>query len=494
MNASIVANSTPKLNPVAISPDLASREAMTLGELRAAEPSTEGEPQPIAPDLELGISQTTDTENGRRLAKLYGDRIRYVAPWGWLVWDKRRWLRDDTDAITRFAKNMAKSIYREAADSVDKHEARKLAAWATTSQSHSKLASAIWCARSEEDLAARVEDFDANPWLLNVKNGVIDLRTGQLLSHDPDLHITKLARVAYDPKAHSDFWIDFLHQIFGENAGMVDFVQRAVGYSLTGDTSEQCLFYCHGKGANGKSTFLETLRALFGDYGQQSTFDTFQERKYTGGPRNDVAGMEGARLVCAIESGEGRKLNETLIKTLTGQDTVRARYLFKENFEFKPQFKVWLAANHDPVIRGTDDAIWRRIRKIPFSVTFSDNKQDKHLAEKLRGELSGVLAWAVRGCLAWQREGLNPPEEVTEATKAYRADMDTFASFLADCCIVKNGISARAADLFAAYQKWGGDETQTAFGTRLREHRFTPDKDTFGARIWCGLGLRAKAE
>jgi len=206
-----------------------------------------------------------------------------------------------------------------------------------------------------------------------------------------------------------------------------------------------------------------------------------------------VARMAGVRFVAAIEAGEGRRLNETVIKALTGQDTVTARYLYHEHFEFRPAFKMWLAANHDPVIRGTDLAIWRRIRKIPFTVTFSPDRQDKRMAEKLRAQLPGVLAWAVRGCLAWQREGLNPPEEVTAATEAYRAEMDTFAAFLADCCNVKPGAEAKAAELFKAYKDWGGDETQKAFGLRLKEHGFTSDRGTGGARIWRGLGLLTKA-
>lgn len=440
------------------------------------------------PSLEFKTWPFTDTANGERLASRYGRRLRYVGAWGWLAWDGTRWRRDDTQEVDRLAKEVARSIYAEAQTAATDKAAKKLASWAAASQSKSKLQAMIWAAQSETVFAARPSDFDADPWLLNVATGVINLRTGELVTHSDSLHLTKLAPVEYHPNAHSDLWMDFLYQIFGENVRLVDFAQRAVGYTLTGNTSEQCLFYCHGRGANGKTTFLETLRALFGDFGQQAEFSTFLE-KQADGVRNDVARMHGARLVCAIESGEGRKLNEPLIKNLTGQDTLTARYLYREYFEFRPQFKVWLAANHDPIVRGTDNALWRRIRKIPFTVTFLPDKQDKCMAEKLRAELPGVLAWAVRGCLAWQKEGLNPPAEVEEATASYRAEMDTFAVFLSDCCIVKPGTEAKASELYKAYKDWGGDENQRAFGLRLREHGLKPGKSSGGVRVWRGIGL-----
>jgi putative DNA primase/helicase len=207
--------------------------------------------------------------------------------------------------------------------------------------------------------------------------------------------------------------------------------------------------------------------------------------------------MSGTRFIAAIEAGEGRRLNEPVIKALTGGDTVTARYLYREFFEFHPQFKLWLAANHKPIIRGTDTAIWRRIRLIPFTVTIPEGERDPKLAAKLRAELTGILAWAVRGCLEWQSAGLRPPAEVRAATDEYRAEMDTLAAFVDECCIVALHAEVKAADLYAAYKAWaelGSEyvENQRAFGLRLSERGFKPDRSTGGVRVWRGIGLLEK--
>jgi putative DNA primase/helicase len=247
----------------------------------------------------------------------------------------------------------------------------------------------------------------------------------------------------------------------------------------------------HGSGSNGKSTFLEVLQALLGDYGVQADFATFVEKKGDG-PRNDVARLAGARMVRSSEIGEGKRLNESLVKSLTGQDTIAARYLYSEAFEFKPTFKLWLAANHKPVIRGTDHAIWRRVRLIPFTVTIRDDEKDETLKDRLLTELPGILQWAVAGCQQWLESGLRPPDVVMAATQAYQSESDILGAFLDECCELGTGLEVAAGDLYAAYRKWAKDNgefelSQTAFGRRIEERGFDVRKN--GIKYRRGLRL-----
>jgi putative DNA primase/helicase len=294
--------------------------------------------RPTLATVERPERPCTDLGNAERLVRLFGDRIRFVPQWGWLVWDGERWARDNgNQRITELAEETVRQIYREAAEAQDPEERAKLAKWAIASESRQRITAMI-------DLAAPMclaspEEFDADDWLLNLENGVLNLRTLEFLPHDPNLKLTKLAPVTYDPNADCPKWKAFLQRIFNNNERLIRFVQRAVGYSLTGSTREQCLFFLHGTGANGKSTFLEVIRALLGDYAVTTDFSTFvADRKSS--VRNDIARLHSARLVTAIEVGEGKRFAEELIKTLTGGDTVAARFLYREFFEFKPRFKV----------------------------------------------------------------------------------------------------------------------------------------------------------
>ncbi|MFN3763256.1 MAG: phage/plasmid primase, P4 family, partial [Anaerolineae bacterium] len=322
--------------------------------------------------------------------------------------------------------------------------------------------------------------------------GTIDLRSGELRPHNPDDLITKIAPVDYIPDAQAPTWEAFLHRIMDGNERLIAFLQRAVGYSLTGDTSERVLFILYGTGANGKTTFLETLRALLGDYGIQAPADTLLVGRENAVP-NDIARLRGARFIAVSEISEGRRLAEVLVKSLTGRDTITARFLYSEFFEFRPEGKIWLATNHKPIIRGTDKAIWDRIRLIPFTVTIPEAEQDKHLVEKLKRELPGILAWAVRGCLEWQTSGLGVPEEVRSATEAYRAEMDVIGAFIADRCILSAGARVKAGDLYEAYRKWCEENKEEplnkiAFGLRLAERGLVSERDMH-ARYWRGIGL-----
>jgi len=267
-----------------------------------------------------------------------------------------------------------------------------------------------------------------------------------------------------------------------------------VGYSLTGSTSEQVLFLLHGLGANGKTVFLEVLSALLGDYGTRTSSETFLHKKQSGVP-NDLAALRSARFVASVEVADGRRLAEVLVKELTGQDQITARFLFSEFFSFKPEFKIWLACNHRPLIRGTDHAIWRRIRLVPFLERIPDDEQDKDLAEKLKAELPGILNWAIEGCLLWRDRGLKAPEEVQMATQKYREEMDPLADFLTECCIVAPGVKCKAGPLYQAYKAWAEANSDrpmslTAFGLALGERGIEGRRGTGGTIYRHGVGLK----
>jgi len=386
-----------------------------------------------------------------------------------------------------------------------------------------KLKALVESAQSEPGIPVQPEDLDGDRWLLNCPNGTLDLRTGIPRPHRQADLLTKCLPVAYDPHAACPTWERFFWRIMGgttrdedtedmtagalENRQAADqrakrligFLQRAIGYSLTGETREQCLFVLHGSGANGKSTCLEVLQTLLGDYAQSTPSASLLAKDRHDGIPNDIARLRGARLVTAVEIGQGRRLNEELMKRLTGQDTMTARFLHAEFFDFRAEFKLFIACNHLPTITGTDHAIWRRIRLIPFTVTIPETEQDKDLPAKLQAELPGILRWAVEGCLAWQREGLGTPEEVIEATKDYRASMDVFEGFLADECYRLPGAQAKASELYDSYERWCNANdvealNKRAFGMRLSDSGFTPDKGTGGTRMWKGIGLPAQEE
>ncbi|MFG1691210.1 phage/plasmid primase, P4 family [Gemmatimonadota bacterium] len=432
-------------------------------------------------DQESPSEHLTDAGNALRLVRQHGAELRYVRAWGtWLVWDGVRWARDRTGEVERRAKAVARSIYHEAAETHSKDERAEISKWARSSESAGRLGAMIRLAESEAEIAATPEEFDCDPWKLNVLNGTVDLRTGLLLPHNPSDLITKLAPVAYGPLAQAPQWEAFLQRVMAGDRETISFLKRFVGYCLTGDTREQKLVIAHGTGSNGKSTFIEALRSLLGDYAMQTPTETLMLKR-SGGIPNDVARLQGARFVSAVETEAGRALAEALVKSLTGQDTVVARFLHQEFFEFRPEFKILLGVNHKPNVKGTDHAIWRRICLIPFTVTIPEEDQDKELTEKLRAELSGVLNWALEGCLEWQDVGLGEPSVVLEATQAYREEMDELGEFLNACCELHPSGIALSSDLYRAYQQWAekaGEEplSQKMFGYLLTERGIGSDR------------------
>jgi putative DNA primase/helicase len=436
----------------------------------------------------------TDYGNAERLAARHGGDLRYCHPSGqWLVWDGCRWRPDDTGEVMRRAKDTVRAIYAEAAGIVDDEARKAIAGWARTSESGFRLHTMAQLAQSEPGLFVRPDELDADPWLLTVANGTLDLRSGTLRPHDPADLLTRLAPVPYDPHAAAPTWDAFLQRILTGSRELTEFLQRAVGYALSGDTREQVLFILHGTGANGKSTLLTTLAHLLGDYAQSTPSESLMIKR-PGAVPSDLARLRGTRLVIAVEAEEGERLAESLVKQMAGGDRIAARFLHHEGFEFTPAFKLFLATNHNPLIRGTDLATWRRIRRIPFAVSIPEAEQDRTLPDKLRAELPGILAWAVRGCQAWQRDGLGLPPEVQRATADYRLEMDVLANFLEDCCLLKPAAQVTAQALYQAYAGWCQANAEPplakrTFGRRLKDRGFHPQKGTAGTRYWLGIGL-----
>lgn len=436
----------------------------------------------------------TDLGNAERFVNQFGDKVRYVHPWKtWLVWSGAHWERDETGRAEKLAKRTVRSIYKEAADTLSDDRRKELSKHAQKSEAASAIANMLSLARSEDGVPIAPGELDKDPFVLNCENGIVDLATGKLLPHDTAIYHTKIIPSKYDPHAVCPTWLSFLSRIMDDDKELIGYIQRSIGYSLTGNTSEQCLFFLYGHGANGKSTFIETLAALSGDYGLKTPTETLMVKKSGGGVPNDVARLHGARLVTASEVDEGNRLNESLVKDLTGGDTITARFMRAEFFDFKPVFKLWMFGNHKPVIRGTDKGIWRRIRLIPFEVTIPDEEKDRRLPEKLRAEMPGILAWAVRGCLEWQRIGLKPPTRIVQATSDYQAEMDILGNFISECCVIGNDEKCSAKELYQAYKTWATDcgefvANQRRFGQGLSERGL--ERVRRGAGIWWyGIGL-----
>lgn len=448
----------------------------------------EDPPMP-APDLD----EMTDMANAHRLIAAHGHRFRWVQSWGvWLVDDGRRWTRDVRGEVVEAAKAIARQLLDRAV-TVPNHERRKkLTRDALAVHSAARIDAMIRLARTEPGIPVEPDELDRDPWVLNVRNGVLDLRSGELLSHDPRRLITKLADIDFDGGARCPRWHDFLRQILPD-PDVREFLARWAGYCLTGDVSEHKICFAFGAGANGKSTLLNALAHVLGDYARQAAPDLLMRRRDDPHPTG-LADLHGARLVLATETAQGRHLDEALVKRLTGGDRIKARHMHRDFFEFDPSHKLVVATNHRPGIDGTDHGIWRRIRLVPFQVTIDDDHQDRHLEDKLHAEAPGILAWALEGCLRWRGTGLTEPSAVVAATADYRAEQDVVGAFISDTCLLAPGISARASDLYDAYGRWSeamGEQTltQRRFGTQLRERGL--DKYRNNGIWWTGIGLKS---
>lgn len=456
---------------------------------------TSGEPatnMAVMGDVDDRLTQAGAAE---RFARLHGDDLRFDhRRKRWLIWRGHRWMPDGDAGVTRYALDFTRNWQREALDIPDGKLREATLRLAIGLERRDRLTALLGLARDLRPIADSGDRWDADPWLLGVPNGVLDLRTGVLRAGRREDRITMCAAVPYLAAARCDRFERFVLEVFGGDSDLVGFVRRAIGYSLTGDTSEQCLFFAYGTGSNGKGTLMNTVRRdVLGDYGHALAFSTLEHDQRPGAASNELAALLGRRMVVSSEASEGRRLDEGRLKWLTGGDPVRARFLYQESFEFCVTSKFWLAANHKPIVRDDSHGFWRRIRLTPFQQSFDI---DPHLSAMLTAEATGILAWAVRGCLEWQDVGLCAPEVVLQATAEYRRDSDVIAAFIEDAVELDGESEVGAADLYTHYRAWAQEHllseremlTATAFGRKASE-RFSKVKR--GARaFYVGIARR----
>lgn len=463
----------------------------------AAKPATDEAPGKDETDREPAKDEeppvVTEFRLAERMAAQHGTELRYCSAVGWFAWDGKRWRRDDTGEVSRRAKLTVRSLLADAAQIEDKKERRRLAEFALRGETRAKVSAIVELAKSEHPIPLRVEELDADPWLLNAENGTLDLRTGTLRPHNPADLITKLAPVEYDPQASCPLFDKFLERILPAPE-LRTFAQRAFGSAATGAVREHALHLLWGAGSNGKSTLINIILATLGGYGMTAPPKLLMTRRHESHP-TQLADLYGKRLVASVESGEGHRLDEELVKQLTGGDRIKGRFMRQDFFEFSPTHQLMLATNHKPEIRGTDLAIWRRVRLWPFTVTIPEGEQDTELPDKLAAERGGIMAWVVRGCLDWQRDGLAEPDEVRAATKEYRGECDILGVFIDDRCVIGPDCKVASCDLYASYEAWAkgaGEQVTTLhrFGKALTERGFTKDRIGPAKRThYFGIGL-----
>jgi putative DNA primase/helicase len=446
-------------------------------------------------ELKKGNVQFTDSTLASRLIREHGKNIRYNTAWKkWLVWNGRYWEVDEgNSSIQEKTLETVRNIYDELKKTYDYRERIEIEKYAMISESLRRREAAVKTAQYVKALNIKSEDLDKNPWLLNVRNGTVNVLTGEFSEHKQEDLITKIANVEYDPQAECPQWKQFIREIMDYKVDVISFLQTACGWAVTGDNREQTMFILFGSGANGKTTFLNTILSILGDYGTSTPTETFM-RKSGDQITNDIARLRGTRFVTTTEAEEGRRLSEPLIKKITGNDEMTARFLYGEYFNFKPTCKIFMATNHKPVIKGTDYGIWRRIKLIPFTTRIPEEKQDRRLEEKLKEEASGIFNWLLEGAARWRNEGLVAPTDVLNATDEYRGEMDVIGNFLKDRCVTQAETSIRIRELYRAYSDWCDDNNEHAiteryFTLRLKELGFEQCR-TAEARYWSGLALQ----
>lgn len=423
-----------------------------------------------------------DDANALRFVVEHGPDIRFC--WSrdcWYAWDGKRWAHGDSEIQER-ARATARGLYAKASSMAKTHGADAAERWfkfAVASNKVQRINALTTLARSDPRVSVDADAFDADAWAINTPSGIVDLRTGLVAPHARERMHTKITGATFDPTATCPRWESFMDRIFGSNSKLIGYVQRAIGYTLTGLTTEHCLFLCWGTGANGKSTLLETLGELMGDYTRTTGIETILDAgaKQGGAASPELVALRGARFVAITEGVEGGRLAEGRLKSLTGGDTVSARALYGAQEEFRPVFKLWIAANHRPRAKGQDHGLWRRIKLIPFTVTIPEADRDRDLRVKLREEFPGIMAWAARGLAEWLRTGLDEPTDVTAATEEFRRSQDPIAGFWSTSVTTEKSAVTTCKEFYQAYKTWAEGEGEEpvspkAVGLRLADMGF----------------------
>lgn len=452
------------------------------------EPPTEEKADPLS-ETQIGDVERVVARHGR-------DYLFCEEQGAWYIWDGRCWSQHLRYRIAEDVKAAVRSRAREAVNESDEDKSKRLLKYAMKTATAKHVDDVIRLLKTDKRLQALSRDFDRDPYLLTCLNETVNLKIGTGAAHKRDDRITKCTLVEYDPHAECPLWLRFLARILPD-PDVRTFVHRVCGYALTGDVSEQCFFFLHGQGQNGKSVFLDSLLGVFGQYGKPGAPNLLIAKTGDRVP-TDVAELAGCRLVTTVEIDEGRHLAEALVKQMTGGDKMKARFMRQDFFEFPPTHKIFMAANHRPVIRGTDMAIWRRVMLIPFTETITEKEKDPHLTRKLSEERVGILNWCVQGCLEWMNGGLQPPTNVRAAVSEYRAEQDVRGRFVDDWCIKDPSATVNATRLYKAFLCWGeknGEkaETQTAFGRWLTDSGYSIEK-TRQSKDRTGLKLTEDAE
>jgi len=443
------------------------------------------DPVPGEPVTELGYA--------RRLTGVYGDRLRYVPAWRcWLVWDGRRWARDSTGQAARWMKAIARRLTSDAMALESDRERAEAMKTARRGESSAGVAGALTLASTEPGIVLTPDELDADPYLLNCRNGVLDLRTGQLGPHDPGLLITRLAGADYHPAADGPEFTAFLQRVQPDEQ-MRQFLARLLGHALDGTVTSHVLPIFHGEGQNGKSTLTGAVMAALGDYADAADPGLLTARTFDAHPTG-VADLCGLRLAVLHETDAGRHLAEGTVKRLTGGDRLKARRMREDFWSFTPTHTFVMLTNHQPIITGTDEGIWRRIRLIPWDVVIPPGDRDEQLPAKLAGELPAILAWLAAGYRDWASGGLGEPDQVARATAAYRGRSDALGRFIADACVLSPQFTAGSTDLYTAWSKWCANEgedpgSQTALAAALQNKGYDKTKDHSGRMRWKGIGL-----
>ena len=443
-----------------------------------------------------------DTGNAERMSDMFHEVIRYnYTDKKWMLYDKIKWIYDNSGIIYHLIDKSVEAMQAEKEWYIqqDKENNDENQTRFKTWEKHYKKSRSN---NSKKALEKEVQHYvpvtpnqlDRHKMLLNTPTGVIDLNDFSVRKATPKDYFTKSVNANFDKTAKCPLWDKFLERIFDGDKDLIRYVQKVIGYSLTGSTAEQCAFFLYGTGRNGKSTFLDVIRELFGDYARNIQPETIMI-KNNNGINSDIARLKGARLVTTVEPNEGLRLNEGLLKQLTGGDIITARKLYAEEFEFKAEFKLFMATNHKPIIRGTDLGIWRRVHMIPFTVVIPENEVDRQLTEKLMQELDGIFLWALRGVAMYHKEGLKMPTAVQQAVDEYKKEMDVVSKFLDECTEKAFAKSVKASDLYKIYLQWCDLNTEykmsnTKFGKEIIQ-RYEKIRKTDG---WYYVGIELHDE
>lgn len=442
----------------------------------------------------IGKIHLTDLGNGERFALREKDNIAYSQDLGWRYYNGKYWVEDKISEVLRRAAACVRNIYIEAAQTNDQERREALAKWAAKSEAAPRVNAMVEMSKAVPGISVEPEIWDRDTWSLNLKNGTLDLQSQTIREHRRQDLITKYIDINYSPDAQCPNWLKFLETVMPNQDDQL-FLQKAVGYSLTGSIREQCFFILFGTGKNGKSTFLKTLRSILGEYAGVLRTETLMVKKFDAIP-TDIASLRGLRFTYASENERNGQLAASLVKQMTGGEELRARFLYGRDFSFTPTNKLWIGVNHEPRISDTDEGIWRRVRKIPFTVTISDDQDDKDLGDKLLLESEGILAWAIEGCRLWLNSDLKATENIVKATNKYRESSDILKDFYEECLVFGPTLSASKKDVLSTHETWAkniGEKplSSKALSQRLREKGFGETKHA-GTRYWTGFEINTE--